>query len=156
MLLRSIFRTWLFRSLQDSLSQIPARMLGARALMQFLARTRPLVVAGRYDRAPIIAASKAATGIQEHCGVSLTEAMSSAFAATWQVAKAARFSTTLCEHGRFERAQQPVHPHNLLTVMITKGEDRALQGGNPSPTQPPWPAHSPAQLSRAARVELSA
>jgi hypothetical protein len=65
-------------------------MLGARALVQFSARTRPLVVAGRYDRAAIMAAAcKAATGIQERCGVSRAEAMSSALKATWQVARAA-------------------------------------------------------------------
>lgn len=79
------------RSLHDSRPVIPAGLLGARALVQFSARTRPLVVAGRYDRAAIMAAAcKAAAGIQERCGVSRAEAMSSALKATWQVAKAAR------------------------------------------------------------------
>ena len=74
----------------DSRPTIPAGMLGARALIQLGARTRPLVVAGRYDRAAIMAAAcKAAIGIQERCGVSRAEAMSSALKATWQVAKAA-------------------------------------------------------------------
>ena len=78
------------RSLHDSRSQIPAGLLGARALIQFGARTRPLVIAGHYDRAAIMAAAcKAATGIMERCGVSRREAMSSALKATWQVAKAA-------------------------------------------------------------------
>jgi hypothetical protein len=78
------------RTLHDSRPAIPAGMLGARALVQLGARTRPLVVAGRYDRAAIMAAAcKAATGIQERCGASRAEAMSSALKATWQVAKAA-------------------------------------------------------------------
>lgn len=74
---------------RDSRPAIPAGMLGARALIQFSACTSPLVAAGRYDRAAIMAAAcKAATGNQERCGVSRAEAMSSAFKATWQVAKA--------------------------------------------------------------------
>ncbi|MGT2482327.1 hypothetical protein ACU4GR_33640 (plasmid) [Methylobacterium oryzae CBMB20] len=80
----------LSRSLHDSRPAIPAGMLGARALVRFSARIRLLVVAGRYDRAAIMAAAcKAATGIQERCGVSRAEAMSSALKAAWQVAKAA-------------------------------------------------------------------
>jgi hypothetical protein len=68
---------------------IPAGLLGARALIQFSARTRPLATAGRYDRAAIMAAAcAAAPGIMERCGVSRREAMSSALNA-WQVAKAA-------------------------------------------------------------------
>ena len=78
------------RSLHDSRPAIPAGMLGARALVQLGARTRPLVVARRYDRAAIMAAAcKAAAGIVERCGVSRREAMSSALKAAWQVAKAA-------------------------------------------------------------------
>jgi hypothetical protein len=78
------------RDLRDDRAKIPAGMLGARALIQLGARTRPLVIAGRYDRAAIMAAAcKAATGIMERCGVSRAEALSSALKATWQVAKAA-------------------------------------------------------------------
>ena len=74
----------------DARTKIPAGLLGARALVQLGARTRPLVVASCYDPAAIMAAAcKAATGIQERCGVSRAEAMSSALKATWQVAKAA-------------------------------------------------------------------
>ena len=74
----------------DARAKIPAGLLSARALVQLGARTRPLVVAGRYDRAAIMAAAcKAAAGIMERCGVSRAEAMSSALKATWQVAKAA-------------------------------------------------------------------
>jgi hypothetical protein len=83
------------RSLHDARPAIPAGMLGARALIQFSARTRPLVVAGRFERAAIMAAAcKAAAGIMERCGVPRREAMSSALKATWQVAKAAHRAAT--------------------------------------------------------------
>ncbi len=88
---RTVSWTRLSRSLHDSKPKIPAGLLSARALIQFGARTRPLATAGQYDRAAIMAAAcKAATGIQERCGVSRAEAMSSALKAAWQVAKAAR------------------------------------------------------------------
>ena len=88
---RTVSWTKRSRSLHDSRPQIPAGLLSARALIQFGARTRPLAAAGQYDRAAIMAAAcKAAAGIQERCGVSRREAMSSALKAAWQVAKAAR------------------------------------------------------------------
>ena len=88
---RTVSWTRLSRSLHDSRPAIPAGLLGARVLVQLGARTRPLVVAGRFERAAIMAAAcKAATGIQERCGVSRREAMSSALKAAWQVAKAAQ------------------------------------------------------------------
>ncbi|MCJ2098051.1 hypothetical protein [Methylobacterium sp. E-046] len=91
---RTVSWTRIDRAGRDSRPTIPAGMRGARALIQLGARTRPLVVAGRYDRAAIMAAAcKAATGIQERCGVSRAEAMSSALKATWQVAKAAHRAT---------------------------------------------------------------
>ena len=87
---RTVSWTRIDRAGLDARTKIPAGLLGARALIQLGARTRPLVVAGQYDRAAIMAAAcKAATGIQERCGVSRAEAMSSALKATWQVAKAA-------------------------------------------------------------------
>ncbi|MGH1587328.1 hypothetical protein ACRBEV_01950 [Methylobacterium phyllosphaerae] len=87
---RTVSWTRIDRAGQDSRTKIPAGFLGVRALVQLGTRTRPLVVAGRYDRAAIMAAAcKAAIGIQERCGVSRAEAMSSALKATWQVAKAA-------------------------------------------------------------------
>lgn len=53
------------RAGRDARAKIPAGMLGARALVQLGTRTRPLVVAGQYDRAAIMAAAcKAATGIR--------------------------------------------------------------------------------------------
>ena len=88
---RTVSWTRLSRSLHDSKPVIPAGLLSARTLIQFGARARPLATAGQYDRAAIMAAAcKAATGIQERCGVSRAEAMSSALKAAWQVAKAAR------------------------------------------------------------------
>ena len=88
---RTVTWTQIERAGQDSRTKIPAGLLSARALIQFGARTRPLATAGQYDRAAIMAAAcKAATGIQERCGVSRAEAMSSALKAAWQVAKAAR------------------------------------------------------------------
>ena len=87
---RTVSWTRIDRAGRDSRPAIPAGLLGARALIQLGVRTRPLVAAGQYDRAAIMAAAcKAATGIQERCGVSRAEAMSSALKATWQVAKAA-------------------------------------------------------------------
>jgi len=78
-------------SLHGSKPQIPAGLLSARAFIQLGAGKRPLVVAGQYDRAAIMAAAcRAATGIMERCGVSRRVAMSSALKAAWQVAKARR------------------------------------------------------------------
>ncbi|MCJ2054755.1 hypothetical protein [Methylobacterium sp. J-070] len=87
---RIVSWTRIDRAGQDARTKIPAGLMSARALVQLGARTRPLVAAGQYDRAAIMtAACKAAVGIMERCGVSRTEAMSSALKATWQVAKAA-------------------------------------------------------------------
>lgn len=87
---RTVSWTRLSRSLHDARPQIPAGLLSARAFIQFGASKRPLVVAGQYDRAAIMAAAcRAAPGIMERCGVSRREAMSSALKAAWQVAKAA-------------------------------------------------------------------
>jgi hypothetical protein len=87
---RTVSWTRIDRVGRDNRPTIPAGVLGARALIQFSARTRPLTTAGRYDRAAIMAAAcAAAPGIMERCGVSRREAMSSALKATWQVAEAA-------------------------------------------------------------------
>lgn len=92
---RTVSWTRLSRSLHDARPKIPAGLLSARVMIELGARTRPLVVAGRYDRTAIMAAAcKAAIGIQERCGVSRAEAMSSALKATWQVAKVARRTST--------------------------------------------------------------
>jgi hypothetical protein len=87
---RTVSWTRIDRTGRDARPAIPAGLLGARALIQFSARTRPLATANRYNRAAIMAAAcKAAPGIMERCGVSRREAMSSALKAAWQVAKAA-------------------------------------------------------------------
>ena len=87
---RTVSWTRIDRAGRDSRPKIPAGLLSARATIEFGYRTRPLVVAGRYDRAAIMAAAcRAAPGIMERCGVSRREAMSSALKAAWQVAKTA-------------------------------------------------------------------
>ena len=87
---RTVSWNLISRSLHDSKPKIPAGLLSARAFIQFGVSKRPLVVAGQYDRAAIMAAAcRAAPGIMERCGVSRRVAMSSALKAAWQVAKAA-------------------------------------------------------------------
>ncbi|MCJ2102007.1 hypothetical protein [Methylobacterium sp. E-046] len=54
---RTVSWTRIDRAGLDARTKIPAGLLGARALIQLGARTRPLVVAGRYDRAAIMAAA---------------------------------------------------------------------------------------------------
>lgn len=99
-----------------------------------------------------VAAAKARRAVTgEACSVCI----SAALAGTWQVAKATRLSTVSRPQGRFERAQQPVHDVNLLTVRAAEGEGRAIRGGDPSPTQSLWAAYSTAQLHRAGRAQLS-
>ena len=62
---RTVSWTRIDRAGQDARIKIPAGMLGARALVQLGARTRPLVVAGRYDLAAIMAAAcKAASTLR--------------------------------------------------------------------------------------------
>ena len=88
---RTVSWTRLSRSLHDARPAIPTGLLGARAQVQFSARRRPLVVAGRYDRTAIMAAAvMAAKGLQERFGLTWAAAMSTALKATWQVAHAAR------------------------------------------------------------------
>lgn len=91
---RTVSWNCIARAGQDSRPAIPAGLLGARALIQLSTRTRPLVVASRFDRAAIMAAAcKAVTGLQERLGLSRREAMSTALKATWQVARMARSDT---------------------------------------------------------------
>ncbi len=62
---RTVSWTRIDRAAATAVPVIPAGMLGARALVQLGARTRTLVVAGRYDRAAIMAAAcKAATAFR--------------------------------------------------------------------------------------------
>lgn len=117
----------------------------------------PLVNAGVYDsRAIMCTAVAAAKARHAVTGEAWSVCISAALTGTWQVAKAARLSTTLREQGRFERAQHPVRRDNLLTVRAAEGEGRAIQGGDPSSAQSPLPAYRPAQVPRPARAELSA
>jgi hypothetical protein len=55
---RTVSWTRIDRVGRDNRPTIPAGVLGARALIQFSARTRPLATAGRYDRAAIMAAAR--------------------------------------------------------------------------------------------------
>lgn len=82
------------RNMASDRVQIPAGLLGARAMVQCFARTRsPLVVAGQYDRKAIMAHATAAAKLhQERYPSTWAEAMSIALKATWQVAKAARLA----------------------------------------------------------------
>ena len=90
---RTVSWTRLSRSLHDSRPVIPAGLLSARALCQGFARFqhRPFFVAGKFDRAAIMAAAAiAATNLQERHGLTRREAMSTALKAAWQAAKMAR------------------------------------------------------------------
>lgn len=89
---RSISWNAALRDLRGDRAKVPAGFLGARARVEGFARwRRPLVVAGAYDRAAIMAAAAAAAKAhQERYGSTWGEAMSIALRATWQVAKAAR------------------------------------------------------------------
>ncbi|AWB26183.1 hypothetical protein DA075_35525 (plasmid) [Methylobacterium currus] len=70
----------------------PAGLLAARGLIAATsAKRRPLVVAGEYDRAAIMAAAVAAARVhQARTGSTWGEAMSVTLKATWQLARAAR------------------------------------------------------------------
>lgn len=81
------------RDMQADRQQFPAGFLGTRSLVEVYARTtnKPLVVAGKYDRAAIMThARRAADAHQERFGCSRAEAMSVALKAAWQLAKNAR------------------------------------------------------------------
>ncbi|WCS25221.1 hypothetical protein LOK46_29595 [Methylobacterium sp. NMS14P] len=86
--------TRIARAGHDSRPAIPAGLLGARAQVQMLTRSRrwPLVTAsGTFDKSAIMAAAAvAATGLQDRLGISRREALSTALRAAWQAAKMAR------------------------------------------------------------------
>lgn len=83
------------REIQSDRVVLPAGFLGARATVAMFARVRrPLVVAGKFDRAAIMAhAAAAAKDHQARYGSTWAEAMSVSLRAAWQVAKAARPAT---------------------------------------------------------------
>ena len=84
------------RAGRDSRPVIAPGLLTARAQIQGFARFqhRPLVVAGKFDRSAIMAATAvAATGLQERYGLTRAAALSPALKAAWQAAKMARAAT---------------------------------------------------------------
>ncbi|MGU3284438.1 hypothetical protein [Methylobacterium mesophilicum] len=93
---RTVTWTQISRAGHDARAKVPAGLLSANALVQFLARSRPLITAGRFDRSAIMsAAAKAAKAHQERFGCTWSEAMSVTLKAAWAAAKLAR---TLARH----------------------------------------------------------
>lgn len=88
---RSISWTAATRDMRNDRAAIPAGFLDARGMVECYVRTRrPLVVAGKYDRAAIMAhAATAAKLHQERTGSTWGEAMSLCLRAAWQVSKGA-------------------------------------------------------------------
>lgn len=85
------------RNVRDDRAAIPAGLLAAKASVNLTVRLtrRPLVTAGKFDRAAIMqAAAKAARLHQERFGCSWGEAMSVALKAAWGAAKLARHMAT--------------------------------------------------------------
>lgn len=81
------------RDARSDRTAIPTGLLAAKASVNLTVRLnrRPLVVAGKFDRAAIMqAAAKAARLHQERFGCSWGEAMSVALKAAWGAAKLAR------------------------------------------------------------------
>lgn len=83
----------------------------------------PLVNAGAYDHRAImctaIVAAKARRSVTDEAW---SVCIAAALAGTWHAAKAARLSTMSRQQGRFERARQPVHRDNFLTVRAAEGK----------------------------------
>jgi hypothetical protein len=79
------------RDMRNDRTAIPAGLLAARGLIECFSRTRrPLVVAGKFDRAAIMVhAAAAAKAHQGRTGCTWGEAMSVSLKAAWQVAKTA-------------------------------------------------------------------
>lgn len=148
------------RDMRSDRARVAIGVVSVRSLIRGLVcirRTSLVTLTGAFNRAAlIVAAVEAAKAHQLRTGAAWSVSMSIGLTAAWQAAKAARLSAVVREQGRFKRAQQPVHRDNLLTVSAAEGEGRAIQGGDPSPTQSRWAAYSPAQLLRAAQAQLSA
>lgn len=89
---RKISWTSALRDMRNDRVQLPAGFLSARALVECFVKTRrPLVVAGKFDRAAIMAhAAAAAKAHQLRTGSTWAAAMSVSLKAAWQVAKAAQ------------------------------------------------------------------
>jgi hypothetical protein len=88
---RSLSWTAATRDMRNDRTKLPAGFLSARAMVECYVRTRrPLVVAGKFDRAAIMAHAAAAAKLhQERTGSTWGEAMSVSLKASWQVARAA-------------------------------------------------------------------
>lgn len=88
---RSISWTAATRDMRNDRVQLPAGFLSARAMVECFVKTRrPLVVAGKFDRAAIMAHAAAAAKLhQTRTGSTWAAAMSVSLKAAWQVAKAA-------------------------------------------------------------------
>ncbi|KQP67680.1 hypothetical protein ASF41_21680 [Methylobacterium sp. Leaf111] len=88
---RTISWTAATRDMRNDRVQLPAGFLSARGLIECFVKTRrPLVVAGKFDRAAIMAhAAAAAKQHQARTGSTWAAAMSVSLKAAWQVAKAA-------------------------------------------------------------------
>ncbi|MCK2056678.1 hypothetical protein [Methylobacterium sp. 37f] len=89
---RRISWTLALRDMRNDRVQLPAGFLSARALVECFTKTRrPLVVAGKFDRAAIMAhAAAAARAHQIRTGSTWAAAMSVSLKAAWQVAKTAQ------------------------------------------------------------------
>lgn len=83
------------RDMRDDRTKIPAGLLSARGLIECFVKTRrPLVVAGKFDRAAIMAhAAAAAKAHQTRTGATWAASMSVSLKAAWQVAKATHRAT---------------------------------------------------------------
>ena len=92
---RRISWTSATRDMRNDRVQLPAGFLSARAMVECFVKTRrPLVVAGKFDRAAIMAHAAAAAKLhQERTGSTWGAAMSVSLKAAWQVAKAAQRTT---------------------------------------------------------------
>ncbi|MCJ2036412.1 hypothetical protein [Methylobacterium sp. J-068] len=89
---RRISWTAATRTMRQDRVALPAGFLSARALVECFTKTRrPLVVAGKFDRAAIMAhAAAVAKAHQLRTACAWGEAMSVSLKAAWQVAKVAQ------------------------------------------------------------------
>ncbi|MBK3400057.1 hypothetical protein [Methylobacterium ajmalii] len=89
---RSLYWATAMKEIQADRAKRPAGLLAAQGLIRATsAKRRPLVVAGAYDKAAIMAAAVAAARVhQGRTGSTWGEALSVTLKATWQLAKAAR------------------------------------------------------------------
>jgi len=92
---RSLHWATAMKEIEADRAKRPAGLLAAQGLIcATSAKHRPLVVAGTYDRAAIMAAAcAAARNHQARFGCTWGDALSVTLKATWQLAKAARAAT---------------------------------------------------------------